>query len=162
MKQNTLNKVLNGPGLPASGYLKLFIVCCALAAAGCKAKKPVIVKKPDTATVKSVAADTKTIRLNAIRAAQTNFNTFSGKAKAELNIAGSTNDVTLNIRIKKGQEIWVSVTAILNVEAARAVITPDSLLVINKLQGIYLKKPFNYIRKFAGNQVNYNTIESLL
>ena len=65
-------------------------------------------------------------------------------------------------KIKRDEKIWVSVTAIAGIEVARAVITPDSLLVINRLQSLYLKKPFSYINKFAGNQVNYKTIESLL
>ncbi|HEY9535922.1 MAG TPA: DUF4292 domain-containing protein, partial [Mucilaginibacter sp.] len=45
---------------------------------------------------------------------------------------------------------------------ARALITPDSIKIINKLQGVYLKKPFSYVYKYASRQVNYKTIESLL
>ena len=127
----------------------------------CKAKKLLVAKEvADTSVAKPI--DNKKAELDAIRAGQTNFNTFSGKARAVLNIGGNSNDVTLTIRIKRDQKIWVSVTAIAGIEVARAVITPDSLLVINRLQSLYLKKPFSYINKFAGNQVNYKTIESLL
>jgi hypothetical protein len=156
MKENTLNKI--------NSYIKLAAICCLLLVLGCKAKK-VITATPlppvsTNITVKPV--DTTRLKLEVVRAGQSNFNTFSGKAKAKLDIDGSTNDVTLTIRVKRDKKIWVSVTAIAGIEVARAVITPDSILMINRLQTVYLKKPFSYINALAGNQVNYKTIESLL
>ena len=137
---------------------KLLIICCALAVAGCKAKKKLVVTPPVSNTVAKPAAN----KLEAIKASQVNFNTFSGKAKTKLDINGSSNGVTLNIRIQKGQKIWVSVTAIAGIEVARALITPDSLLVINKLQGLYVRKPFSYIYSFTSRQINFASLEALL
>ena len=127
----------------------------------CKAKKAVITT-PVSSNITVKPVDTKALKLEVIRAGQTNFNTFSGKARTKLDIDGNSNDVTLNIRIKRDQKIWVSVTAIAGIEVARALITPDSILVINRLQSVYLKKPFSYINTLAGKQVNYRTVESLL
>ena len=170
MKENILNKLHlynHSDGFEAhrygyKSYMKLFAICLLLFMVSCKAKKQVVAKTAvaDTTVVKPI--DNKKTQLDAIRAGQTSFNTFSGKAHAMLNIGGNSNDVTLNIRIKRDEKIWVSVTAIAGIEVARAVITPDSLLVINRLQSLYLKKPFSYINKFAGDQVNYKTIESLI
>lgn len=116
------------------------------------------VSSPDKKPSRNAANE----KLAAIRAKQVNFNTFSGKAKAKLDINGNSNDVTLNVRIQRDKKIWVSVTALLGIEVARAVITPDSILVLNRLQGNYMKKPFGYIYQYAPQQVNYKTIESLL
>lgn len=118
-----------------------------------------VTRKPDTVATPDNKINTK---LAAIKAQQINFSTFSGKAKTSLDINGNSNDVTLNIRINKGKKIWVSITAILGVEVARAVITPDSILLINRLEGVYLKKPFSYVYAYASRQVNYKTLESLL
>ena len=146
MKRNTLNRLL--------------IVCGLLVIVSCKARKQVMVtRKPDTVATPDNKIHTK---LAAIKAQQVNFNTFSGKAKTNLDINGNSNDVTLNIRINKGKKIWVSITAILGVEVARAVITPDSILLINRLEGVYMKKPFSYVYAYASKQVNYKTLESLL
>jgi len=143
------------------GRVRLLIVCCLLVMVSCKARKQVLVARKADSSAKSV--DNKmSSKLNAIRAKQVNFNTFSGKAKTKLNINGNSNDVTLNIRIERDKRIWVSITAILGVEAARALITPDSILLINRLQGVYLRKPFSYVYKYASTQVNYKTLESLL
>lgn len=146
MKKNILNKLL--------------IVCCALAIVSCKARKPLVVARKSDSTAK--ALDTKTSKLASIRSKQISFNSFTGKAKTNLSINGNSNDVTLNIRIERDKKIWVSITAILGVEVARAVITPDSILVVNRLQGVYTRKPFSYVYNYASKQVNYKTIESLL
>jgi hypothetical protein len=142
-------------------FNSLLAVCCLLAIAGCKARKQVLVtRKPDTV---AKAVDNKlSSKLAAIRAQQVSFNTFSAKAKTNLDINGNSNDVTLNIRINRDKKIWVSITAILGVEVARAIITPDSILMINRLDGVYLKKPFSYVYGYASKQVNYKTLESLL
>jgi hypothetical protein len=69
--------------------------------------------------------------------------------------------VTMHIRIKKDQAIWVSVTAIAGLEVARALITPDSIRIINRIESVYMKKPFSYIYQFTNKQINYKTLESL-
>ncbi len=61
----------------------------------------------------------------------------------------------------RDKKIWVSVTAIAGIEAARAMITPDSILIINRLQNLYVKQPFSYINKYAGSRMNYKMIESV-
>lgn len=158
MKRNTLNN-----GLINRSLVKLIAVSCLLGVLGCKSKKQILVNRVAKDTVANAKpVNVKAAKLIAIRGAQTNFNSFSGKAKTRLEINGSSNDVTLNIRIQRDRKIWVSITAIAGIEVARAMITPDSLLLINKLQSVYLRKPFNYINKYAGKQVNYKTLESLL
>ena len=161
MKENTSS---NGHPIP---YFALafycFFVFAAFLMAGCKAKKSFVAKPIDTsASHAQPAVDAKLPLIKTIKSAQIYFNTFSGKAKAKLDIDGSDNDVTLNIRIQRDRKIWISITAIAGIEAARVVITPDSIWMINRLQAVYLKKPFSYIAQYAGSQVNYKMLESIL
>ena len=164
MRESTSNEILYSDGFQTRryiSYIKLLAVCFLLFTCSCKARKQLIVKQVAVdSAVKPV--DTKKNKLDAIRAGQIMFNSFSGKARSVLNIDGSSNDVTLNIRIKRDQKIWISITAIAGIEAARVLITPDSIMIINRLQSVYVKQPFSYINTVAGNQVNYKTIESLL
>jgi len=138
--------------------LLIVCICCSLAMFGCKAKKQTVVAPKPVTTV----PDKSLSKLDAIRSSQLSYNTFSGKAKTKLDINGSSNDVTLNIRIQNGKKIWVSVTAIAGIEVARALITPDSLQVINKLQGLYMQKPFSYIYSYTSQQINFDSLEALL
>ncbi|WP_295800101.1 DUF4292 domain-containing protein [Mucilaginibacter sp.] len=162
MKRNTLNNVLNKARVKTALGLKLIALCCILFGFGCKSRKPLVVKRVADTTAAVKPVDTRAAKLELIKSKQTSFNTFTGKAKTKLDINGNTNDVTLNIRIQRDKKIWVSITAIAGIEVARAMITPDSLLLINKLQSLYLRKPFSYVNKYAGEQVNYRTLESLL
>lgn len=145
---------------------KLLVVAVLLLVFGCKAKKHLVsVNQPVTVAADSSSAKTdngKADKIRLIQAQQINFNTFSGKARTHLEIDGKGYDVTLNIRIQKNKQIWVSITAIAGIEVARAVITPDSIKIINKLQSVYLKKPFSYVYQYTGRQVNYTTVESLV
>jgi hypothetical protein len=149
MRRNILNSVA--------------IICCIAVLAACKSKKLTQVNRPTTAdSVAAVKASTVRQKLAAIRSSQVTFNTFSGKAKTKLDINGNSNDVTLNIRINRDQKIWISITGFAGIEGARAQITPDSIQVINRLQSVYLKKPFSYVYQFAGKQVNFKTVQALL
>jgi hypothetical protein len=156
MKGNIVNRIV---------LLILLMVCCLLVFAGCKSHKLAMVTpvaKP-VATVKP-AENTLRNKLTEIRGSQLVFNTFSARANTKLDVNGDSKDVTLNIRIDRDKQIWVSISAniLISVEIARAVITPDSIKIVNKLQGLYIKKPFSYIYTYASRQVNYKTLESLL
>jgi hypothetical protein len=151
MRRNILNKIA--------------VVFCLLALVACKSKKLVVVNRPTTPTVDSADINKRNnIRstIAAIQSKQVTFNTFSGKAKTKLDINGNSNDVTLNIRVARDQKIWISVTAIIGIEVARAQITPDSIIVVNRLQNVYLKKPFSYVYTYASRQINFKTLQALL
>ncbi|MGZ3757523.1 MAG: DUF4292 domain-containing protein [Mucilaginibacter sp.] len=137
---------------------KLAILSCMLMMVSCAAHKQLVANQPAQAAPPAVKPDSK---LAEIKQHQLVFNTFAAKASTKLNIDGGTNDVTLNMRIDHGKKIWVSITAVLGIEVARALITPDSILIINKLQGVYIKKPFSYVYQYANRQVNYNMLESI-
>jgi hypothetical protein len=144
----------------------LLLISCLLIIVSCKAKKHIVANTPpaETPPVAVVKGKSAAKQMDAVKSSQLAFNTFSGKANAKLDIDGSKNDAVLNIHINHDKEIWVSVsvTVLITVEVARAVITPDSILVINKLQGMYLKKPFSYIYQYANKQINYKMLEALL
>ncbi|HUH32639.1 MAG TPA: DUF4292 domain-containing protein [Daejeonella sp.] len=134
----------------------LLLVVLAFALHSCKAKKQII-KTSSAAPV----ASTSEARLASIANNSLNYTSLSIKAKADLSINENDNNVSMNIRIRKGEAIWVSVTAIAGLEVARALITPDSIKVLNWLESTYIKKPFNYIYNFTNNQVDFNTIEEI-
>src|SRR5690606_13157953 len=76
------------------------------------------------------------------------------RAKTRVEMGKSVHDVTLHVRIERDRAIWLSVTAILGVEAARILITPDSVKILNKLQGEYISKPFAYIYNYTNRELH--------
>jgi hypothetical protein len=168
MKKNILNKLLLVLLLPV-----LF---------SCRTKKMVVQAvnpaQPQTESVSATAttispapasvpatstapAFSKTEVFSSINSKQTVFSTLSVRAKADLNIDNKNNDVTMNIRIEKDKAIWISLTALIGLEVARVLITPDSIKIRDNINGEYTKKPFSYIYGFTNRQINFNTLQSL-
>jgi len=146
MKRNTLNSLL--------------VITLLIALAGCKTKKTTVVPPP---VVKAPVVNAKKLEnLKLLKGKDLPYNTLSLKGKANLDMNGNTNSVTMNVRMQKDQKIWVSFTAIAGIEVARALITPDSLLVRNNWQSVSLRKPFSYIYNFTSKQLTFKMLQSLL
>lgn len=149
MKKNILNS--------------LTLISLLMLAVSCKPKQ-VIVKAPQAIQNQEAAAPGKKLEnLNLLKSKDISFNTLSLVGKANLDIDGEENSVTMNIKIQKDEKIWFIIRAGGGLlEVARALITPDSLKILNKLQKTYTKKPFGYIQNFTNNQVNFDLLQSIL
>lgn len=91
------------------------------------------------------------------------FHTFNGRAKTRIEMGTDKQDVTLHVRIDRDKAIWISVTAtVVNYEAARVLITPDTVKILNKLQSEYIVKPFSYIHRYTGEGVDFSLLQDLL
>lgn len=145
MKKNILNSI--------------FIAALFVAVTSCASKKKLPVQ--ETVQDKPVNTNSRNETIAAINASQLNFETFAVRAKADLAIDNNKNDVTMHIRIKKDEAIWISVTALAGLEVGRALITPDSIKIINRIQSEYIKKPFSYIHQFTNKQINFKTVQAL-
>lgn len=146
MKRNILNSFL---------FLSVILL-----SASCRPKK-VIVATPPPQPQTTVKVDDKPENLKLLKSKDIPFNTLALKGKASLDMDGKENNVTLTIRIQKDKKIWISVTAF-TLEAARLVVTPDSLLLRNNLQKTYAKKPFSYLHSFTNKQVTFGLLQSVL
>lgn len=138
-----------------------FLLGAVIFVSACKPKKEIVVAPPTKTETKT--DNSKAEALTLLNSKQLKFNTLSLKAKATLDIAGDVNDVTMNFRMKDKEAIWVSITALGGAyEPARALITPDSIKIMNRAKSEYLKKPFSYIYNFTNKQVNFNTLQAIL
>lgn len=101
--------------------------------------------------------------MNSVIEQQLDFRTFSARAKSRITINNKeTYDVTANIRIVRDEAIWVSVTAMMGIEAGRLLITPDSVKIINRLRGEFHAKPFDYVYTFASRELDFSSLQDLL
>ncbi|MHA4894258.1 DUF4292 domain-containing protein [Pedobacter sp. PWIIR3] len=136
---------------------KWLLVLLMFTVAACKPKKQLV---KSTAAPIAVAANKKAENLILLKSKNVIFNTLAIKSKASLDFAGSKNGVTMNIRMERDKQIWVSITA-LGIEVARALITPDSIQVRNNFQKTYLKKPFNYAYRYTSRNVNFKMLQAI-
>lgn len=114
----------------------------------------------DSATEKSAAEEA----LIALNKNKIDFQTFSGKAKVQYEDRyGKQPDFNAFLRLKKDSVIWVSISAtFLGIEAFRLFITPDTLILLNKLDKTVEYHPFSYIESFAHIPLDFTLLQKIL
>lgn len=121
-------------------------------------KDPVILK--DSSSEKSAAEEA----LLALNKNKIDFQTFSAKAKIQYeDHNGKQPDFNAFLRLKKDSIIWVSISAtFLGIEAFRIYITPDTLLILNKLDKTVERHPFNYLESFSHIPMDFSLLQKIL
>ncbi|MES2416595.1 MAG: DUF4292 domain-containing protein [Bacteroidota bacterium] len=140
---------------------RLLILALVLTALGCRPKKVIVTTPPVSGANIEVKEDKKPENIALLRGKDLLFNTLSLKGKASLAINGDENNVTMLIRIEKDKRIWLSITAPILGEVARALVTPDSLFLRNNLQKTYTKKPFSYVYKYTNKQLDFGLLQAV-
>lgn len=93
------------------------------------------------------------------------YSTFSGKAKARFESAAENRDFTLTVRIESGRRIWMSVVGSalgISMEAMRVLLTPDSMIAINRIDREVIRAPFSEIGTLFPVQGDFATLEAVL
>ncbi|MBK8805122.1 MAG: DUF4292 domain-containing protein [Bacteroidales bacterium] len=95
-----------------------------------------------------------------INASYINYEHFFSKISVESGFSKYSFKGTLKIR--KDSMIWVSVVPMMGIEAARIVITNDSIKILNRIQNQAILKDMSSIKNYLGIDINYKTLQSLL
>lgn len=90
--------------------------------------------------------------------------TFSAKIKVEIEDAqGKQPDVTAVVRMIKDSAMWVSLTAsFLNIEVYRALITKDSVILMNKQKKEVQYRSLEYLQDVTSIPFDFGTLQNLL
>jgi hypothetical protein len=87
---------------------------------------------------------------------------FSGKASISTKLEGRSMSFSANFRIRPDSVIWVSVSPGLGLEVVRAMITRDSVKVLDRLNTSYVSEDFRYLKQITGLDVNFEQLQALL
>ncbi|MFY0607263.1 MAG: DUF4292 domain-containing protein [Cyclobacteriaceae bacterium] len=85
-------------------------------------------------------------------------------SKAKINYASKKNSIsgTANIRIQKDSIIWISLSPGLGIEAARLLVTNDSLVLIDKINKVFFNYGYDSLSKRLDFRLSYDLIESVI
>jgi hypothetical protein len=97
-----------------------------------------------------------TIKVNEI-----NFEYFQSKAKVDFDDGTNQFSSPLTIRIRKDSVIWISVNPALGIEVVRALITKDSIFVIDKIHKDFYAVGLDYIRGNFGVALDFQMLQSV-
>ena len=91
-----------------------------------------------------------------------NFTTFYGKAKANFNSPQASGNATVYIKMQKDSVIWISITGPLNIEGARILVTPDSVKIINKLEGSLQLSSIAHLQQITKLPLTFNDFQNII
>lgn len=100
--------------------------------------------------------------LESVKASELDFDWFAARGKAEIASGGKNYQVSLNLRMQRDKVIWASVTAILGLEVARAMITPDSVFFFNRLERTYVSQDLEYLQEHVHPGISFELLQSAL
>ena len=147
----------------------LFIILAIATLASCRSTRKIqtaIAKKDTVDTVVVTKIDTALLIKNALQALDNNrieFKTFS--AKIDVDYRGGDDkhyDVNATLRMYKDSLIWVSVNAVLGIEAMRMLINKDSVFLLDKLNKTYLTRSIDYLQEISGLPLTLPALQNLL
>ena len=86
----------------------------------------------------------------------------SGKASVKTNQEGNETSFNITLRAKKDSIIWISISPLLGIEVARVMITPDSVMMLDRIHNKYQVNTFETINKLLQLKVNFEIVQALL
>ena len=86
---------------------------------------------------------------------------LTAKGKVQATIKGDERSATINIRMRRDSAIWIS-AGLLGFEGVRALLTPDSVRVVNRLDKTYFAGGYDYLTKLLNVPVSFAQAQALL
>lgn len=116
-------------------------------------------KSTKIATVGALDADlTSKAVIRAHYDNQLRFKTLSGKLKIAYTEGGSTQTISVSLRMEKDKAIWISAP----LGIVKAYITPNRVSFYNKLQNEYFDGDFSYLSNLLGAPLDFEQVQNLL
>jgi len=100
--------------------------------------------------------------LEKLKTNELKFNWFSARFSAEYENNGTNNSFNGQIRVRKDSLIWISLTPMLGIEAARAMISQDTVKLINRLNKTYFIGDYEYVNRFLNTNIDYDLLQAML
>ena len=158
-------------------FLRFLIAVCILTAIGssCRTTKKLqtAITKIDTVRILPKIEENPNAREDSIRFIQEtfekiernqiDFRTFSAKIKVDFEDKdGKKSDLTAFVRLRKDSVMWISINALLGIEAARVLITPDSVKVLNKIDHVYRLSSVEALQEIANVPFTFKELQNVI
>ncbi|GAB3650509.1 hypothetical protein GCM10027594_25750 [Hymenobacter agri] len=99
--------------------------------------------------------------LPSVKAQNTAFDFLTIKGKAQVTMKGNKQGANMSVRMRRDSIIWVS-AGLAGFEGVRAVLTRDSVRVVNKLEKTYFSGGYDYLSKLLNVPVSFAQMQTLL
>jgi hypothetical protein len=91
------------------------------------------------------------------------FNWLSARFSTDASMDSAQTSFNVSLRARRDSVLWLSLTApVIGIEAARVMITKDSVKVMDRIHSQYFAGDFNFINKMLHADLDYDMMQSML
>jgi hypothetical protein len=154
-----MNNSLTDKIIPATIFrLLLFFTILLTLFSSCKIKKSITATRSEHIAKKSAKELETLLKKNEFK-----FESISAKFSTDLVLDSSQTSFNVTLRGRRDSALWFSITVpLIGIEAARAIVTKDSVKFIDRIHSEYFKGDFNYINKLLHADLDFEMLQSLL
>lgn len=139
-----------------SSFFKIAAMAVLLTTVSCRSHKKVVNENPVVSSPEQVEL------LDKVEShAQKNATFVGSKIKFSVTVGDQDISLTGNLRMKRDDVIRLQLMAFGFVEAARLEFTQDYVLIMDRINKLYLKAPYYYIDFLRNSGINFNTLQAL-
>lgn len=95
------------------------------------------------------------------KAGNPQFEWLSAKLNSQVETTEKSISFKINLRLRKDSIIWLSMSGF-GIEAVRAIITTDSVFVLNRVNNTLLETDFTYLSTMANTDIDFGTLQALI
>ncbi len=129
-----------------------FLLIIALLLPACKAKKD---------ATSNLKRKSTTFLVEKLQGNQIEAEWFSSKARIVPSGFGVGMTLSANIRVRRDSAIWMNVSKI-GLEAGRALIRPDSVFILDRLNRTYYARPLAYVESEFNLPADFNLLQEMI
>ncbi len=143
--------------MKATGFFKMAALVMPLLLSSCASKKKAVVEnKPLTTEQLATQGFISKVQENAI-----SQKFITSKVKFSVEVGAQKLTLTGNLKMKRDDCIRLQLMAFGFVEAGRIELTPDYVLIMDRINKQYLKAPYVQVDFLRNNGLNFNSMQAL-
>lgn len=90
------------------------------------------------------------------------FDYFTSRGRVQYESLDSRQSSALTIRMKKDSVIWISLVPALGIEAVRAKITRDSIMIVDRIHRTYYAGDFDILQERFNIDLNFDILQNII
>ena len=135
----------------------LVVLACLCLLFACRGSKDVA--GTDDAKAKKIPPEQL---LELVQANIIQYEWFSARAKMKYDDGNKSQGFTANIRMKRDSVVWVSVTSLMGIEAARMMVDSDTIRILDKLKKKYIVEPVGGFQQYVPFDLSLQLLQELI
>lgn len=96
-----------------------------------------------------------------VKTVNTNFKYLNGRGKLHFKQGDTDQSANFALRVQRDSAIWLS-GSLLGIEGVRALLTPDSVRVVNRLKKTYFTGDYGYLSQLLSVPVSYQQVQAIV